>query len=115
VFNNKDPIVLGAKVIAGSLRMNTPLCVRRDKTYLGTVLSIEDNHKEVQKAKRDDIVAIKISGEGKLFGRHVFEEDFLVSRISRSSIDALVKSFRDEITSADVQLIKKLKQEFDVL
>jgi len=115
VFNNKDPIVLGAKVVAGSLRLGTPLCVRRDKLYIGTVLGIEDNHKNVDKAKKDDIVAVKISGEGKMFGRHVMEDDFLVSRISRQSIDALVKSFRDEITTADVQLIKKLKEEFDVI
>lgn len=46
IFNNKDPIIIGVNVLAGILRIGTPLCIP-DKEFLriGIVESIENNHK----------------------------------------------------------------------
>jgi translation initiation factor 5B len=49
VFNKKNPIILGADVIEGSLRIGTPLCIPElNFLEIGKVTSIQNNHKEVK-------------------------------------------------------------------
>jgi len=54
------------------------------------VTSIEYNHKSVESARKGQEVCIKIEpipGEApKMFGRHFEAKDFLVSKVSKSSI-----------------------------
>jgi translation initiation factor 5B len=52
---------------------------------VGIVTSIQNNHKEVETARKGDEVCIKIDplpGESpKMFGRHFDETDFLISKV----------------------------------
>lgn len=54
--------------------------------YLGIVTSIENNHKQVDSARKGQEVCIKIEnvpGETpKLYGRHFDETDMLISKVS---------------------------------
>ncbi|KAL1505433.1 hypothetical protein ABEB36_005003 [Hypothenemus hampei] len=120
VFNSRDPIVCGVMVEAGIVKEGTPLCVpSKDFVDIGIVTSIENNHKPVENARKGMEVCIKIepiSGESpKMFGRHFDETDFLVSKISRQSIDACKDCFRDDLLKSDWQLMVELKKLFQIL
>ncbi|XP_036145253.1 eukaryotic translation initiation factor 5B isoform X1 [Monomorium pharaonis] len=120
VFNSRDPIVIGVMVEAGIVKEGTPLCVpSKDFVDLGMVTSIEYNHKPVESARKGQEVCIKIEsvpGEApKMFGRHFEAKDFLVSKISRQSIDACKDYFRDDLLKTDWQLMVELKKLFQIL
>lgn len=120
VFNSRDPIVAGVMVEAGIVREGTPICVpTKEFVELGFVSSIECNHKNVESARKGMEVCIKIEpipGESpKMFGRHFDETDFLVSKISRQSIDACKNYFRDDLLKSDWQLMVDLKKTFEIL
>ncbi|KAL1449619.1 hypothetical protein WDU94_002109, partial [Cyamophila willieti] len=120
VFNSRDPIVMGVIIESGVLREGTPICVpSREFVELGIVTSVENNHKPVEVARKGQEVCIKIEpipGEApKMFGRHFDEKDFLVSKISRQSIDACKDYFRDDLSKPDWQLMVELKKVFQIL
>ncbi|CAB3258159.1 unnamed protein product [Arctia plantaginis] len=120
VFNSRDPIVCGVMIEAGIVKEGTPICVpSKEFVELGLVTSIEVNHKQVETARKGQEVCIKIEpipGESpKMFGRHFDETDFLVSKISRASIDACKDYFRDDLVKTDWQLMVELKKLFQIL
>lgn len=120
VFNSRDPIVMGVMVEAGIVKEGTPICVpSKEFVELGIVTSIENNHKPVESARKGQEVCIKIEpipGESpKMFGRHFDEKDFLISKISRQSIDACKDYFRDDLVKTDWQLMVELKKLFQIL
>ncbi|XP_069683030.1 eukaryotic translation initiation factor 5B [Periplaneta americana] len=120
IFNSRDPIVMGVMIEAGIVKEGTPICVpSREFVDLGVVTSIESNHKTVESARKGQEVCIKIEpipGEApKMFGRHFDEKDFLVSKISRQSIDACKDYFRDDLVKTDWQLMVELKKLFQIL
>ncbi|XP_070492328.1 eukaryotic translation initiation factor 5B [Chironomus tepperi] len=125
IFNSRDPIVMGVTVEAGIVKEGTPICVvktKDDKTEietLGIVASIENNHKNVPTARKGLEVCVKIEplpGETpKMFGRHFDENDMLLSKISRESIDACKDYFRDELVKTDWTLMVELKKLFGIL
>lgn len=120
IFNARDPIVLGVMVEAGNLRLGTPISIpSKDFMNIGTVTSIESNHKTVENAFKGQEVSIKIelfTGEApKAYDRHFNYKDMLVSKISRESIDILKDYFRDEMLKSDWQLIVELKKTFSIL
>ncbi|XP_072899579.1 eukaryotic translation initiation factor 5B [Hemitrygon akajei] len=120
IFNSRDPIVIGVVIEAGLLKQGTPICVpSKNFIDIGVVTSIEVNHKQVDVARKGQEVCVKIEpipGESpKMYGRHFEASDFLVSKISRQSIDALKDWFRDEMQKSDWQLIMELKKVFEII
>ncbi len=120
VFNSRDPIVCGVMVEAGIVKVGTPICVpSKEFINVGIVTSIENNHKPVESARKGQEVCVKIEnipGETpKLFGRHFDENDLLISKISRQSIDACKDYFRDDLLKSDWQLMVELKKLFEIL
>ena len=77
------------------------------------------NHKEQETARKGEEVCIKVEpvpGEApKMFGRHFDENDMVVSKISRTSIDACKEYFRDDLQKSDWQLMIELKKTFEIL
>ncbi|KAL9174067.1 hypothetical protein ABFS82_02G028300 [Erythranthe guttata] len=120
VFNKKDPIVLGVDVVEGTVKIGTPICVpQKEFIEIGRIASIENNHKPVDYAKKGQTVAIKITGSNyeeqqKMFGRHFEIHDELVSKISRSSLDALKENYKDEISKEEKNLLFILKKLFKI-
>lgn len=127
VFNKKDPIILGCEVLEGIAKVGTPLCVpnRPDPVdggflTIGRISSIENNHKSVPIARKGDSVAVKINSTNpteatRMVGRHFFEDDELVSLISRRSIDLLKENYRNDLNKEEWILVVKLKKLFDIL
>lgn len=49
-----------------------------------------------------------------MYGRHFDDKGNIVSIVTRDSIDALKKHFREEMTDADWRTCIKLKKLFDI-
>ena len=117
IFNTKDPIIMGCRVIKGQLRPGTPICVPgKGNLRLGRVSKIEMNHVEKQKAKVGDEVAVSIEpgGLSVMYGRQFDAKDKLYSYVSRRSINALKAFFAKELTAEDVKLLVKLKKKYQI-
>lgn len=120
VFNKREPIILGVDVVEGSLKIGTPLAVpSQEGISIGRVTSIELNHKTVPEVKKGGpSVAIKIECASwetpRMVGRHFTEQDQLVSKISRQSIDILKENFRNDLSKEDWALVVKLKSMFNI-
>ena len=98
IFNKKDPIVLGVEILEGTLKIGTPLYVPSLSLDVGKVTRIENNHKEVNSAKKGTSVAVEISNEGNptiTYGRQFDSSNSLYSKMSRASIDALKEHFKE--------------------
>jgi len=118
IFNKRDPIIVGVDVLDGQIRIGTPLCIP-NKLEIGRVTSIEQNHKQVEMAKKGTNVCIKIeptSAQAHIqLGRHFEATDDLYSKISRESIDCLKEHFRDQMAKTDWQLIIDMKKVFEIV
>jgi len=118
VFNKRDPLIFGVRVVEGTLRLQTPIVIpSKEFIELGRVASIEENHKPLEVATKGSDVAIKIdsSSNNYTYGRHFDYKDELYSKISRSSIDCLKKNFGESISKEDRILIQKYKGIFKIL
>mmetsp|Transcript_15238 Transcript_15238/g.36744 ORF Transcript_15238/g.36744 Transcript_15238/m.36744 type:complete len:1009 (-) Transcript_15238:231-3257(-) len=123
IFNKKDPIVMGVKVLEGQLRKDTPLCVIKGPidqggiVDLGIVAGIEHNKKAVDIGKKGMEVCVRIlprSNNIVMFGRHFEASDKVLSLISRESIDALKEAFQDEMKKEHWITVIKLKEKFQI-
>lgn len=120
IFNTKNPIVLGCKVVDGVAKIGTPLCCpAKDKIVIGKITSIQKNHEEQKDAKKGDEVAIKIEqlpgGQTVIYGRHFDHTNQLVSKLTRESIDLLKANFKEDLSEADWRCVIKLKQALEIM
>eukprot|EP00486_Rosalina_sp_Unknown_P008973 CAMPEP_0201592840 /NCGR_PEP_ID=MMETSP0190_2-20130828/190617_1 /ASSEMBLY_ACC=CAM_ASM_000263 /TAXON_ID=37353 /ORGANISM="Rosalina sp." /LENGTH=950 /DNA_ID=CAMNT_0048051781 /DNA_START=624 /DNA_END=3476 /DNA_ORIENTATION=- len=108
IMHKKNPLVLGVKITRGSLRMGIPICAKRYDAsriaaplYLGRIVSIRLQDRDVENAALNDIVSIKIMGDGGQnnieVGKSFIWTDPLISEITRESLDVLKEHFLPEI------------------
>lgn len=129
IINKRNPMIIGVDVVSGSVRVGTPITVVKTDPAtgakltlpLGTVVSLEVNHKSldiVRKGQTNAGVAMRLaegSSSQPTWGRHVDEKDTMYSHITRKSIDILKDpAFRDDVPRDDWLLIKNLKPVFDI-
>eukprot|EP00615_Pteridomonas_danica_P000173 CAMPEP_0114341984 /NCGR_PEP_ID=MMETSP0101-20121206/9443_1 /TAXON_ID=38822 ORGANISM="Pteridomonas danica, Strain PT" /NCGR_SAMPLE_ID=MMETSP0101 /ASSEMBLY_ACC=CAM_ASM_000211 /LENGTH=1002 /DNA_ID=CAMNT_0001475833 /DNA_START=91 /DNA_END=3099 /DNA_ORIENTATION=- len=119
VFNQKDPIILGVEVTDGILKVGTPLCIPKNGfVKVGRVASIEMNNAKVERVRKGSQCAISIVNDSNpqmTFGRQFNAEHALYSELTRGSIDALKKYFKDEMTNDDWKLVIKMKKVFGII
>ena len=119
IFNQKDPIIVGAEVVEGILKVGTPLCVPAlGGLFVGKVESIESNGREQETARKGVSVAIKIVNESNptiTYGRQFDASHMLYSQLSRASIDALKAHFKDQLENEDWRLVVKLKKVYNII
>eukprot|EP00746_Dinoflagellata_sp_MGD_P027705 gnl/MRDRNA2_/MRDRNA2_165393_c0_seq1.p1 gnl/MRDRNA2_/MRDRNA2_165393_c0~~gnl/MRDRNA2_/MRDRNA2_165393_c0_seq1.p1 ORF type:complete len:798 (+),score=178.17 gnl/MRDRNA2_/MRDRNA2_165393_c0_seq1:54-2396(+) len=122
IYNRQDPIVMGVQVVEGKLKTGCPLTVPSKQLLdIGRVVSIQKEDKKgkmqpIELAKKGDEICIKIEPGGRKVevGEHFAAEDELVSRISRKSIDACKKYFKDQLQKDDWLLTIELKKVFNI-
>jgi translation initiation factor 5B len=117
IFNKKNPLVFGVDVIEGNLHIGTPLIVPSTNTYIGKVVGIQNDKKDVQLGKKGQSVCIKVENEENptiLYGRQFDSSAELYSKISRESIDLIKQYFRDVISKDDVKLLSGMKKLFNI-
>ena len=98
IFHNSNPILIGANVEAGILRIGTPLwAFDKDKLKIGKVSGIKKDDKDVEIARKGDgAVSVKIDNDKSVVAFKNFDEsNQLVSIIDRDSIDDLKEKFKE--------------------
>lgn len=119
IYNKRDPIICGVSVVDGILTPGTPLYVPDKDVMIGKVTSIQTNHKELESAKKGEEVCVKIENcsvdAPKMIGRHFEETDLIISHISRESIDACKKYFKDDLQKSDWLLMIELKKMLKII
>jgi len=112
IFNKKNPLVMGVEVLEGNLHLNTPLIILQDKTYIGKVVGIQVNKKDVDIGKQVQSVCVKIDNESNpniTYGRQFTHKDLLYSNLTRQSVDMLKEYFKKDLSKEDIGLLVKLK------
>lgn len=125
IFNKKNPIIVGVKVLEGIVKAGTPLCFIKNVAgenavvTIGTITSVERNNEPVQRATVGQEVAINIQqgvDHGHImYGRQFDAKDILYSVLTRESIDLLKENFKDDLTKNDWQTVINLKAMFNIL
>jgi len=126
IFNVKDPIILGIRVVEGILKVGTPLCVPdaaghdgKNPLMIGKITRIEFNNEEKDEALKSEEVAVRIEQsqyDSKLtFGRQFGVNNKLVSKLTRESINLLKANFKDDLKDEHWRLVIKLKRLFQIL
>jgi len=143
VINRKAPIIMGVEIVAGQLKMGTPICVPAKEVrhpahvpwslvsvwltvrvpqflMLGRIGSIEVDKQNVDSAKKGQQVAIRITPTSFTqnqfqVGRQFDENDELVSKLTRESIDLLKEFHQDSMTRSDWHLVIALKKQFGIM
>ncbi len=113
VFNKKNPLVMGVEITEGNLHLGTPLIILPSKTYIGKVVGIQIDKKDVQVGKTGKSVCIKVDNEENpniMYGRHFDSKDLLYSNLTRKSVDILKEYFKKDLSKDDVDLLIKLKK-----
>ncbi len=122
-FREKNPVILGVDVVEGILRVGTPICVPDIKDedgeplMIGTVSSIEENHKEKEQVGKGAQVAVKIEALNcapVTFNRQFNKKTILYSRLTRESIDALKENFKSDIDRDGWKLVIQLKKKLNI-
>ncbi|GFU14935.1 eukaryotic translation initiation factor 5B [Trichonephila clavipes] len=108
-------IELNVMVEAGNLRENTPLCVStKGNLEIGTVSLIEVDHQEVECAKEGQDARITIVPKEEALSKmstiNLDDEDYLISRVTRQSIELCKEYYRDEFDETDWHLMGELKK-----
>lgn len=124
VFTRRSPLVLGVRVVAGTLRLGTPLVVVKEEgtVSVGKITSIlEDtkNSPRTDKLPAGTRASVKIevspNAAPVIIGRKVLETDELVSRLTRESIDLLKENFRDALSKEEWMTVIKIKKMLGIL
>ena len=117
IFNKKNPLVFGVEVEEGNLHLGTNLSDPVTGTYIGKVVGIQNNNKDVEIGKKSMSVCVKIDNSDNptiTYGRHFDHTNMLCSKITRESLDVLKEYYRDECTKEDLILLVKLKKMFKI-
>jgi translation initiation factor 5B len=113
MIHRSKPIIIGVKVLDGTLKKGTPISTCGDNPrMLGTVESIQVNNQPIDEAKIGQECAICIkepSSWSPEADKDFHPKDHFVSKLNRQAIDLLKQHFREDLTNDDWRLIVKIK------
>jgi len=89
IFRSSKPAIFGVDVLEGTLKPG--IALKREGKVIGTVKEIQSEGRTIPQAIKGERVAISI--EDAIIGRNVFENDILVSELSREDIEKLKEVF----------------------
>lgn len=77
VYTKRNPLVLGVKILFGTLKSGTLICAKKgnNKILLGKLTSIQKDNKELEEGKKNQEVCLKIETL-KDKKKYVYDEDF---------------------------------------
>ncbi|MGM5482350.1 MAG: translation initiation factor IF-2 [Nanobdellota archaeon] len=106
VFRQNNPAVVGVEVLEGALRPKSPI-MKNDGVRQGYIKTIQDEQKSVEKAEKDQQVAVSI--EGASIGRQINESDILYSHLTENEFRKL-KECKKLLTNEEITLLKEIAQ-----
>jgi translation initiation factor 5B len=89
IFRNSKPAIFGVDVLEGTLKSG--ILLRREEKIIGRVKEIQSEGRTIPKAIKGERVAISV--EEAVVGRNVFENDVLISELSKEEIEKLKEIF----------------------
>jgi len=89
IFRNSKPAIFGVDVLEGTLKPGIRL--KREGKVIGSVKEIQSEGRTIHQAIKGGRVAISI--EEAIVGRNVFENDILISDLSREDVEKLKEVF----------------------
>lgn len=115
IFNRSNPIIMGVRVVCGTLRKGTPISVivENKAIFLGNVDTIKNNNVDCDSAPQNSEVSISIRSQANMSivaGKDFKPGDEIVSKLNRESINILKDHFRDEVSKSEWQLVVKIKK-----
>lgn len=122
IFNMKEPIIIGCRIVEGIAKIGTPLCVpAKNNLMIGKITGLQKNSTEITEAKKGEQISVKIEKTKEetsstiIFNRHFDASHQIVSKLTRESIDLLKEHCKDQLTDDDWRTVIKLKKVFDIL
>jgi len=89
IFRSSKPAIFGVDVLEGTLKPGVRL--KRENKVVGSVKEIQSEGRTIPQAIKGERVAISI--EEAIVGRNVFENDILISDLSREDVEKLKEVF----------------------
>ncbi|MFB6489949.1 MAG: translation initiation factor IF-2 [Thermoproteus sp. AZ2] len=95
VFRRRDPVIVGIRVVKGTLRPGYAL-VRADGREVGVVKQIQEHGKPKEQASVGEEVAVSIEGDVTV-GRQIKEGDYLYVKIPEDHIKQWLFQYKDQL------------------
>ncbi|HZX44513.1 MAG TPA: translation initiation factor IF-2 [Candidatus Nanoarchaeia archaeon] len=104
VFRQNNPAVVGVDVLAGTLKVGTPL-MKEDGKEITEVKSIQQEQESISKAEKGKQVAVSM--EGVTVGRQINEGETLYSSIPEDQFRKL-KELKKHLSDEDKEILKEI-------
>jgi len=123
IFANRNPLLLGVRVLAGKLRIGTPIMVMKDNTpmRIGTVRGLKDKHdKVVYEVCAGDKVEVPVRIEPdqgyiiKQIKKDFDMDSMMYSHLDENSSNNLRKYFWDSMSEKEHELTSELETLLDL-
>jgi len=89
IFRNSKPAIFGVDILEGTLKPG--ILLKREGKVIGKVKEIQSEGRTIPKAIKGERVAISV--EEAVVGRNVFENDVLISDLSKEEVEKLKEVF----------------------
>jgi translation initiation factor 5B len=104
VFRQNNPAVVGVDVLAGTLKVGTPL-MKNDGKALTEVKSMQHDQENIEKAERNKQVAVSLPKV--TVGRQINENDILYSAVPEEDFRKL-KEHKKYLTQEEIEILKEI-------
>jgi len=105
IFRSSKPAIFGVDVLEGTLKAGVVL--RREGKIVGRVKEIQSEGRTIERAVKGERVAISV--DEAVVGRNVFENDILMSELSKEELEKLMELF-EYLRDDEKKLLLELKE-----
>lgn len=106
IFRVSKPMVVGVRVLAGTLRPGVPV-MKADGRSLGRVKSVQKENRPVPEARSGDEVAVSI--DGPTFGRQVRESDVLYVEMGERDV-RVSRGLAAKLPADEMEVLEEIVQ-----
>lgn len=104
-FRQSNPAIVGVEVM-GRIKTGTRL-IKKNGKEIGKIKEIQKQGKSVTEVQSGEQVAVSITNA--TVGRHIHEEDELISFIPRSHMEIIENRFKGELSEEELSIIQEFK------
>ena len=104
VFRQNNPAVVGAEVLEGKIKVDTPL-MKKDGNKITEIKSIQENQENINEAEKGKQVAISLPKV--TVGRQINEGDILYSAVPEEDFRKL-KEFKKHLSQEEIGILKEI-------
>ena len=106
VFRQNNPAIVGVEVLAGTLKVGTPL-MKKDGIAITEAKSLQQEQENVDKAEKGKQIAVSLPNV--TIGRQIHEGDILYSGIPEEQFRKL-KEFKKYLSSEEIAVLKEIAE-----